>query len=135
MGFTVLNYTFKNTDSFKERCNETCCWNHFRGLSWPARDFAFLGHDNLFSQTYMTCKSSYMLSWSLSHSLSVYRQGAFEQISMAHIILLLLTYLIFSTHAQSVKWEGHNPIKKESTQKSPLCSSIDIAILQLSRQP
>ncbi len=54
---------------------------------------------------------------------------ASEQISMAHLMLSLLSYLIFNTHAQSVKREGHSLMKKENTQISRLlrllhCSAV-----------
>ncbi len=95
-------------------------------------DFAFLGHDNLFSQIYMTQPEGQTQVIARAQSISLIRclfrlvkckiYWASVQISMVHIMLSsLLTYLIFSTHAQSVKWEGHNLIRKKKARKSRGC--------------
>ncbi len=114
---------------------------------------SLLGHDNLFSQIYMTRPEGQ--TQVIDQSISLICLGllsanllASVQISMLHnirikmrfmsryvytyedfvfmieatavqqndsdIMLLLLTYLIFSTHAWSVKREGHNLTKKEN---------------------
>ncbi len=67
---------------------------------------------------------SHEISWSLSFAVCLGLLSAnllaSVQISMVNIMLSLLTYLIFGTHARSVKLKYHSLTKKENTQMSRL---------------
>ncbi len=132
MGHRSFNYTFKNTDSF-EICNVIMICKAaeiiltlsatFKGSAdqqsvGVKTEFAFLGHDNLFSQIYMTPPEGQtqviarVQSISLIHCLFRLVKCKFTEplYKSAWYTLLLL---IFSTYALSIKREGSNLTKKK----------------------
>ncbi len=118
-------------------------------------DFTFLEHDNLFSQIYMTPPEGQTQviaraqSISLIHCLFRLVKCKFTEPLYKSAWYTLLSLLIFSTYALSIKREGHNLKKKKKKKKKRkyrgccgcciplrLCSQKrGIAILRLSRQP
>ncbi len=113
-------------------------------------DFAFLGHDNLFSQIYMTPPEGQTQviaraqSISLIHCLFRLVKCKFPEPLYKSAWYTLLSLLIFSTYALSIKREGHNLTKKKKKKRKyrgccgcciplRLCSSIarycDIAVI------
>ncbi len=86
-------------------------------------DFAFLGHDNLFSQIYMTPPEGQTQviaraqSISLIHCLFRHVKCKFPEPLYKSAWYTLLSLLIFSTYALSIKREGHNLTKKKEKKK------------------
>ncbi len=86
-------------------------------------DFAFLGHDNLFSQIYMTPPEGQTQviaraqSISLIHCLFRLVKCKFPEPLYKSAWYTLLSLLIFSTYALSIKREGHNLTKKKEKKK------------------
>ncbi len=82
-------------------------------------DFAFLGHDNLFSQIYMTPPEGQTQviaraqSISLIHCLFRLVKCKFTEPHYKSAWYTLLSLLIFSTYALSIKREGRNLTKKK----------------------
>ncbi len=101
-------------------------------------DFAFLGHDNLFSQIYMTPPERqtqvilHAQSISLIHCLFRLVKCKFTEPLYKSAWYTLLSLLIFSTYALSIKWEGRNLTEKKRKYRGccgcciplRLCSSI-----------
>ncbi len=75
-------------------------------------DFAFLGHDNLFSQIYMT-RPEDAKSISLIRCLFRLVKCKFTEPLYKTAWYTLLSLLIFSTYALSIKQEGRNLTKKK----------------------
>ncbi len=82
---------------------------------WSAKtDLAFLGHDNLFSQIYMTLPEGQKQVIAQDQSISLIRclfrlvKCKFTEPLYKSAWYTLLSLLKFRTHAQSVKWEGRN---------------------------
>ncbi len=113
-------------------------------------DFTFLEHDNLFSQIYSAWRTTQVISRAQSISLirCLFRlvKCKFTEPLYKSAWYTLLSLLIFSTYALSIKREGHNLKKKKEKRKYRgccgcciplrLCSQKrGIAILRLSRQP
>ncbi len=110
-------------------------------------DFAFLGHDNLFSQIYMTRPEGQTQVIARAQSISLIRCLFMFRLVMCKFTeplyksawYTLLSLLIFSTYALSIKREGRNLPKKKKKEISGcciplrLCSSIarycDIAVI------
>ncbi len=114
-------------------------------------DFTFLEHDNLFSQIYSAWRTdsgnlTRSVDLSLIHCLFRLVKCKFTEPLYKSAWYTLLSLLIFSTYALSIKREGHNLKKKKKKRKYRgccgcciplrLCSQKrGIAILRLSRQP
>ncbi len=108
-------------------------------------DFTFLGHDNLFSQIYMTRPEgqTQVIARDQSISLAFAVYLGLSANLLSHCTnqhrYTLLSLLIFRTHAQSVKWEGRNITKKKTEIPRLLHSSVvmlvNSTVLRLSRQP
>ncbi len=133
MGHRSFNYTFKNADSF-EICNVIMICKAaeiiltlsatFKGSADQQSvdvktDFAFLGHDNLFSQIYMTQPEGQTQVIALAQSISLIR-CLFRLVKCKCTEPLyksawytLLSLLICSTYALSIKREGRNLKKKK----------------------
>ncbi len=109
-------------------------------------DFAFLGHDNLFSQIYMTRPEGQTQVIARTQSISVICclfwlvKCKFTEPLYKSAWYTLLSLLLFSTYALSIKWEGRNLTKKIKGNIAVccciplrLCSSIarycDIAVI------
>ncbi len=86
-------------------------------------DFAFLGHDNLFSQIYMTPPEGQTQVIARAQSISLIRclfrhvKCKFPEPLYKSAWYTLLSLLIFSTYALSIKREGHNLTKKKEKKK------------------
>ncbi len=153
---------FKNADSF-EICNEQAAEiiltlsATFKGSadqqSVDAKtDFAFLGHDNLFSQIYMTQPEGQTQVIARDQSMISLIRCPFRLVKCKFTEPLyksawytLLSLLIFSTYSLSIKREGRNLTKKKEKKERKyrgccgcciplrLCSSIarycDIAVI------
>ncbi len=102
-------------------------------------DFAFLGHDNLFSQIHITLPKPFrsprhVISRSLSliHCLFRLVKCIFTKPLYKSAWYTLLSLLIFRTHAQSVKRGGRNLTEKKTWKYHGcciplrLCSSIHL---------
>ncbi len=82
-------------------------------------DFTFLGHDNLFSQIYMTPPEGQTQVIARAQSISLIRclfrlvKCKFTEPLYKSAWYTLLSLLIFSTYALSIKREGHNLKKKK----------------------
>ncbi len=82
-------------------------------------DFAFLGHDNLFSQIYMTQPEGQTQVIARDQSISLIRclfrlvKCKFTEPLYKSAWYTLLSLLIFSTYALSIKRDGHNLTKKK----------------------
>ncbi len=101
-------------------------------------DLAFLGHDNLFSQIYMTPPEGQTQVIARAQSISLIRclfrlvKRKFTEPLYKSAWYTLLSLLIFSTYAPSIKREGHNLTKKKRKYRGccsrciplRLCSSI-----------
>ncbi len=103
-------------------------------------DLAFLGHDNLFSQIYMTQPEGQTQVIARAQSISLIRclfrlvMSKFTEPLYKSAWYTLLSLLIFSTYALSIKREGRNLPKKKKKSKYHsycgcciplrLCSSI-----------
>ncbi len=109
-------------------------------------DFAFLGHDNLFSQIYMTRPEGQTQVIARAQSISLFRlvKCKFTEPLYKSAWYTLLSLLIFSAYAPSIKREGRNLTKKKKKKRKyrgccgcciplRLCSSIarycDIAVI------
>ncbi len=109
-------------------------------------DFAFLGHDNLFSQIYMTQPEGQTQVIARAQSISLIRclfrlvKCKFTEPLYKSAWYTVLSLLIFSTYALSIKREGCNLTKNVKKRKYRgcciplrLCSSIarycDIAVI------
>ncbi len=79
-------------------------------------DFAFLGHDNLFLQIYMTRPEGQTQVISRDQSMSLSFAVCFTEPLYKSAWHTLLSLLIFRAHARSVKREGRNLTEKK-TQK------------------
>ncbi len=132
MGHHSFNYTFKNADSF-EICNVIMICKAaeiiltlsatFKGSADQQSvdvktDFAFLGHDNLFSQIYMTppegqTQVTRSVDLSLIRCLFRLVKCKFTEPLYKSAWYTLLPLLIFSTYALSIKREGSNLTKKK----------------------
>ncbi len=92
-------------------------------------DFAFLGHDNLFSQIYMTPPEEQTQVITRAQSISLIRclfrlvKCKFTEPLYKSAWYTLLSLLIFSTYAQSIKREGRNLTKKKKEISRLLHSS------------
>ncbi len=90
-------------------------------------DFSFLGHDNLFSQIYMTRPEGQTQviaraqSISLIHCLFRLVKCKFTEPLYKSSWYTLLSLLIFSTYAQSIKREGRNLTKNNKKGKYRGC--------------
>ncbi len=86
-------------------------------------DFAFLGHDNLFSQIYMTQPEgqtqviAHAQSISLIHCLFRLVKCKFTEPLYKSAWYTYLSLLIFSTYAPSIKREGRNLTRKKKKKK------------------
>ncbi len=109
-------------------------------------DFAFLGHDNLFSQIYMTQPEGQTQVIARAQSISLiccqFRlKCRFTEPLYKSAWYTLLSLLIFSTYALSIKREGRNLKKKEAISRllrllhSSAVMLVNSAVLRLSRQP
>ncbi len=114
-------------------------------------DFTFLGHDDLFSQIYMTPPEGQTQviaraqSISLIHCLFRLVKCKFTEPHYKSAWYTLLSLLIFSTYALSIKREGRNLTKKKKRKYRGCCGCCiplrlcsqkrGIAILRLPRQP
>ncbi len=114
-------------------------------------DFTFLGHDDLFSQIYMTQPEGQTQviaraqSISLIHCLFRLVKCKFTEPLYKSAWYTLLSLLIFSTYALSIKREGRNLTKKKKRKYRGCCGCCiplrlcsqkrGIAILRLPRQP
>ncbi len=116
-------------------------------------DFAFLGHDNLFSQIYMTQPEGQTQVIARAQSISLIRclfrlvKCKFTEPLYKSAWYTLLSLLIFSTYALSIKREGRNLTKNKKRKyrgccgcciSLRLCSSIvrycDIAVIATALQ-
>ncbi len=109
-------------------------------------DFAFLGHDNLFSQIYMTQPEGQTQVIARAQSISLicclFRlKCRFTEPLYKSAWYTLLSLLIFSTYALSIKREGRNLKKKKSISRllrllhSSAVMLVNSAVLRLSWQP
>ncbi len=114
-------------------------------------DFTFLGHDDLFSQIYMTPPEGQTQviaraqSISLIHCLFRLVKCKFTEPHYKSAWYTLLSLLIFSTYALSIKREGRNLTEKKKRKYRGCCGCCiplrlcsqkrGIAILRLPRQP
>ncbi len=114
MGHRSFNYTFKNADSF-EICNEQAAEiiltlsATFKGSADQQSvdaetDFSILGHDNLFSQIYMTRPEGQTQVIARAQSISLIRclfrlKCKFTEPLYKSAWYTLLSLLIFSTYA------------------------------------
>ncbi len=86
-------------------------------------DFAFLGHDNLFSQIYMTQPKGQTQVIARAQLISLIRclfrlvKCKFTEPLYKSAWYTLLSLLIFSTYALSIKREGRNLQKKKKKKK------------------
>ncbi len=86
-------------------------------------DFAFLGHDNLFSQIYMTRPEGQTQVIARAQSISLIRclfrlvKCKFTEPLYKSAWYTLLSLLIFSTYALSIKREGSNLTKKKEISR------------------
>ncbi len=86
-------------------------------------DFTFLEHDNLFSQIYMTPPEGQTQVIARAQSISLIRclfrlvKCKFTEPLYKSAWYTLLSLLIFSTYALSIKREGHNLKKKKKKKK------------------
>ncbi len=136
MGHRSFNYTFKNADSF-EICNVIMICKAaeiiltlsatFKGSADQQSvdvetDFAFLGHDNLFSQIYMTPPEG-QTNRTRAQSISLIRclfrlvKCKITEPLYKSAWYTLLSLLIFSTYALSIKREGSNLKKKKEISR------------------
>ncbi len=89
-------------------------------------DFAFLGHDNLFSEIYMTPPEGQTQVIARAQSISVIHclfrlvKCKFTEPLYKSAWYTLLSLLIFSTYAPSIKREGRNLTKKKKKEISRL---------------
>ncbi len=137
VGHRSFNCTFKNADSF-EICNVIMICKAaeiiltlsatFKGSADQQSvvvktDFTFLGHDNLFSQIYMTPPEGQTQviaraqSISLIHCLFRLVKCKFTEPLYKSAWYTLLSLLIFSTYALSIKREGSNLMTKKKKKK------------------
>ncbi len=90
-------------------------------------DFAFLGHDNLFSQIYMTQPEGQTQVIACAQSISLIRclfrlvKCKFTEPLYKSAWYTLLSLLIFSTYALSIKREGRNLTKKKRRKYRSCC--------------
>ncbi len=85
-------------------------------------DFAFLGHDNLFSQIYMTPPEGQTQVIARDQSISLIRclfrlKCKFTEPLYKSPWYTLLSLLIFSTYALSIKREGRNLTEKKEISR------------------
>ncbi len=140
MGHRSFNYTFKNADSF-EICNERAAEiiltlsATFKGSADQQSvdvktDLAFLGHDDLFSQIYLlymtppegqTQVITRDQSISLIHCLFRLVKCKFTEPLYKSAWYTLLSLLIFSTYALSIKREGRNLTKNKKRKYRGCC--------------
>ncbi len=86
-------------------------------------DFAFLGHDNLFSQIYMTQPEGQTQVIAHAQSISLIRclfrlvKCKFTEPLYKSAWYTLLSLLIFSTYALSIKREGRNLTEKKKKKR------------------
>ncbi len=142
---------FKNTDSF-EICNVIMICKAaeiiltlsttFKGSADQQSvdvktDFAFLGHDNLFSQIYMTPPEGQTQVIARAQSISLIRclfrlvKCKFTEPLYKSAWHTLLSLLIFSTYALSIKREGHNLTKKKKKEISRLLRLLHSSAVML----
>ncbi len=97
-------------------------------------DFAFLGHDNLFSQIYMTQPEGQTQVIARAQSIDLIRclfrlvKCKFTEPLYKSAWYTLLSLLIFSTYALSIKREGRNLTKKK---KGNIAVAAVVAFLML----
>ncbi len=137
MGHRSFNYTFKNADSF-EICNVIIICKAAEIIQQSVdvkTDLAFLGHDNLFSQIYMTPPEGQTQviartqSISLSFTVCLGLLSAEPHYKSAWYTLLSL--LISSTYALSIKREGSNLTKKKKKEISRLLRLLHSSAVKL----
>ncbi len=96
-------------------------------------DFAFLGHDNLFSQIYMTPPEGQTQVIARAQSISLIRclfrlvKCKFNE-PLYKSAWYTLSLLIFSTYALSIKREGRNLTKKRKKRKYHSCCGCCIPL-------
>ncbi len=96
-------------------------------------DFTFLGHDNLFSQIYMTPPEGQTQVIARAQSISLIRclfrlKCKFTEPLYKSAWYTLLSLLIFSTYALNIKREGHNLKKKKKKEISRLLHSSAVML-------
>ncbi len=102
--------------------------------SVDVKTFAFLGHDNLFSQIYMTRPEGQTqviaraVDLSLIHCLFRLKCKFTEPLYKS-AWYTLLSLLIFSTYAPSIKREGSNLTKKKKKEISRLLHSSAVMLV------
>ncbi len=102
-------------------------------------DFTFLGHDDLFSQIYMTPPEGQTQviaraqSISLIHCLFRLVKCKFTEPYYKSAWYTLLSLLIFSTYALSIKREGRNLTKKKKKEISRLLRLLHSSAVMLSK--
>ncbi len=102
-------------------------------------DFTFLGHDDLFSQIYMTPPEGQTQviaraqSISLIHCLFRLVKCKFTEPHYKSAWYTLLSLLIFSTYALSIKREGRNLTKKKKKEISRLLRLLHSSAVMLSK--
>ncbi len=98
-------------------------------------DFAFRGHDNLFSQIYMTQPEGQTQVIARAQSISLIRclfrlvKCKFTEPLYKSAWYTLLSLLIFSTYALSIKREGGNLTKKKKKEISRLLHSSAVMLI------
>ncbi len=146
MNHRSFNYTFKNADSF-EICNEQAA-EIILTLSATFKasadqqsvdaktDFAILGHDNLFSQIYMTRPEGQTQVIARAQSISLIRclfrlKCKFTEPLYKSAWYTLLSLLIFSTYAGNIKREGRNLTKNKKKEISRLLHLLHSSAVML----
>ncbi len=101
-------------------------------------DFAFLGHDNLFSQIYMTPPEGQTQVIARAQSISLsfavclgLLSAKFTEPLYKSVWYTLLSLIIFSTYALSIKREGRNLTKKKKEEISRLLRLLHSSAVML----